>query len=101
MKRTLLLIAALLFLLAMEILRVYFIMPFPGSQRANTVNIAYFLNNYIWAFRLLGLALLLPLAIYAFRHARLWKNVVLTIFILLYVVVFYFFNFKFLADKMF
>ena len=94
-------IFALLFLFAVEILRVYFIMPFPGSQRANTIDIAYFLNKYIWAFRLLGLVLLLPLAIYAYRNASLWKNIVLTIIILLYGVVFYFFNFKFLADTMF
>jgi len=101
MKRTLLLIFALLFLFAAEILRVYFIMPFPGSQRANTIDIAYFLHKYIWAFRLVGLVLLLPLAIYAYRHARLWKKIVLSFFIILYGVVFYLFNFKFLADKMF
>lgn len=101
MKRTLLLITALLYLFAVEILRVYFIMPFPGSQRANTIDIAYFLNRYIWAFRVLGFMLLLPTAIYAYRNARIWKKIVLSFFIILYVVVFYFFNFKFLADKMF
>ena len=45
MKRTFLLTLALLFLFAVEILRVYFIMPFPGSQRANTIDIAYFINK--------------------------------------------------------
>ena len=101
MKRTLTLIAALLFLFALEILRVYFIMPFPGSQRANTIDIAYFLNKYIWAFRILGFMLLLSFAIYAYQHARVWKKIVLTFFIILYGTVFYFFNFRFLADKMF
>ncbi len=101
MKRTLLLILALLFLFAVEILRVYFIMPFPGSQRANTIDIAYFLNKYVWVFRIVGFIMLLPLAIYAYRHARVWKKIVLSVFIILYGFVFYLFNFKFLADKMF
>src|SRR5947207_2962941 len=101
MKRTLTITSALLFLFAAEILRVYFIMPFPGSQRANTINIAYFLNKYIWALRILGFMLLLPYAIYAYRHARTWKKIELSIFIVLYGVVFYLFNFRFLADKMF
>ncbi len=94
-------IAALLILFALEILRVYFIMPFPGSQRADTINIAYFIGKYIWALRLLGFMFLLPFAIYAYRNAKLWKKIVLSLFIILYGVVFYFFNFRFLAEKMF
>ena len=101
MKRTLLLIFALLFLFAVEILRVYFIMPFPGSQRANTIDIAYFIGKYIWWFRLIGFVLLVPLAWHALKNARLWKKIVLTFFIFLYAGVFYLVNFMFLADKMF
>ncbi|HMU09216.1 MAG TPA: DUF3179 domain-containing (seleno)protein [Ferruginibacter sp.] len=101
MKRTLLLVTGLLILLATEILRVYFIMPFPGSQKANTIGIAYFLNNYIWLFRILGLILFVPAMLYVFRHGKWWKKILLSIFVLLYGAVFYMFNFKFLADKMF
>ncbi len=101
MKRTLLLITGLLILLAIEILRVYFIMPFPGSQKANTISIAYFLNNYIWLFRILGLILFVPAMFYVFRHGKWWKKILLGIFVLVYGAVFYMFNFKFLADKMF
>lgn len=101
MKRTLLLITGLLILLATEILRVYFIMPFPGSQQANTIDIAYFLSKYIWWFRLLGLLLFVPAMLYIFRHSKWWKKILLGLFVLLYATVFYFFNFKFLADKMF
>lgn len=101
MKRTLLLVTGLLILLATEILRVYFIMPFPGSQKANTINIAYFLNNYIWWFRVLGLILFVPPMLYIFSHSKWWKKILLGIFVLLYATVFYAFNFKFLADKMF
>ena len=101
MKKTLLLILALLFLFATEILRVYFIMPFPGSQKANTIQIAYFINNYIWWLRLAGLLVLLPLLWRVLRYGKWWKKIVLSFFVLLYATVFYFFNFKFLADKMF
>jgi len=101
MKRTMLLIAGFLILFATEILRVYFIMPFPGSQKADTIQIAYFLNNNIWWFRILGLILILPPIIYIFRNSRWWKKIFLAFFVLIYATVFYFFNFKFLADKMF
>ena len=101
MKRTLLLIAGFLILFATEILRVYFIMPFPGSQKSDTIQIAYFLNNYISWFRLLGLILFVPPMLYIFRNSRWWKKIFLAFFVLLYATIFYFFNFKFLADKMF
>ncbi len=101
MKRTLLLITGLLILLAAEILRVYFIMPFPGSQTADSIQIAYFLNNYIWWFRVVGLILFVPAMLYVYRNSRMWKKILLSVFVLLYATVFYFFNFKFLADTMF
>jgi len=101
MKRSLLLITGFIILLATEILRVYFIMPFPGSQKANTIQIAYFLNNYIWWFRVLGLILFVPSMIYIFRNSRWWRKILLAFFVLLYATVFYAFNIKFLADKMF
>ena len=101
MKRSLLLITGLLFLLATEILRVYFIMPFPGSQRSGTIQIAYFISKYIWWFRVIGLLLFLPPAVYVFRNSKWWRKILLTLFVLLYGFIFYMFNFKFLADKMF
>ena len=76
-------------------------MPFPGSQKANTIPIAYFINNYIWWLRLIGLIILIPLAWRVFRYGKWWKKIFLSVFVLLYATVFYFFNFKFLADKMF
>jgi len=101
MKRSLLLITGFLILFAAEILRVYFIMPFPGSQRSDTIQIAYFLNNYIWLFRILGLILIISPLLYIFRNSRWWRKILLAIFVLLYAGVFYLVNFKFLADKMF
>ena len=101
MKRTFLLITGLLILFATEILRVYFIMPFPGSQKSDTIQIAYFISKYIWWFRAIGLLLFLPPALYVFRNSKWWRKILLAIFVLLYGFIFYMFNFKFLADKMF
>jgi len=101
MKRTLLLITGLLILLATEILRVYFIMPFPGSQRSETIQVAYFISKYVWWLRVLGLILFVPPMIYVLRNSKWWKKIFLLFFGALYILVFYAFNFKFLADKMF
>lgn len=38
-------------LVLFEIANVYFIMPMPGSQRINSIDIAYFLHTWRWAFR--------------------------------------------------
>jgi hypothetical protein len=97
----LLLFLGILLLFATEILRVYFIMPFPGSQHANTIDIAYFIQrNRTWL-RLLGLALVIvPLYTYLVK-GKTWSKVTLSALVLLYAVVFYFFNFRFQADKMF
>jgi hypothetical protein len=101
MKRSSLLIIGFMVLFIAELLRIYFIMPFPGSQKYNTVQIAYFLSKYIWWFRVLGLILFVPPMLYIFSNSRLRKKILLTFFVLLYGSVFYFFNFKFQADKMF
>ncbi len=38
-------------LILFEILNVYFIMPMPGSQRMPSIDVAYFLYTWRWAFR--------------------------------------------------
>jgi Protein of unknown function (DUF3179) len=99
--RTLRLITGLLILFTTEILRVYFIMPFPGSQQSNTIEIAYFIHHYVWWIRAVGLILFVPPMIYIFLHSKWWKKLLLAFFVLLLATVFYYCNFKFLADKMF
>lgn len=99
--RSLLFVFALLLLFAGEILRVYFIMPFPGSQQQPTINVAYWLSrNIIWI-RLLGLVLVLYSLPAIFRAAATWKKVLLVLVIGLYGAIFFLFNFRFEADKMF
>ena len=95
------LIVGLLLLIALEILRVYFIMPFPGSQRKNTIDIAYWLDrNIIWV-RIILLAVIAYPVLYIFRHSKTWRKVLLGLGLIFFVLVFYFFNFRFLAEKMF
>lgn len=99
--RSFILVAGLLFLLAVEILRVYFIMPFPGSQESDTVDIAYWLNNNITWIRILGFIIIAYPLVFVFRHGKRWKKLFLSMGLILYAVIFYMFNFRFLADKMF
>ncbi|HUB61321.1 MAG TPA: DUF3179 domain-containing (seleno)protein [Puia sp.] len=110
MKR-LLLVLGILLLFATEILRVYFIMPFPGSQHSNSIDLAYFIDrNRLWlriaGFVLVGYALLIHPAKrrnpYATpRRKSNWPAIGLFIAAVLYAIVFYFFNYRFEADKMF
>lgn len=101
MQRSFQVILSFLFLFGLEIGKVYFIMPFPGSQQNNTIDIAYFLHNNIWWIRLLVIALLMYKLFPVFAKGKTWKKAVNIIILILYALVFYFFNFRFLADKMF
>ena len=95
------LILGILLLFAFEIMKVYFIMPFPGSQQTDSVGIAYFLHSYIIYIRLILLVAIAYPTVMLLLHGKWWKRVLLIIALGLYGVVFYMFNFKFLADKMF
>ncbi len=99
--RNLFLFAGLLTLIAMEILRVYFIMPFPGSQQHETLPLAYWLDrNISWLRIILLLVIAYPIRL-VFRNRKSWPKWILGIGMLFYVAVFYLFNFRFLAEKMF
>ena len=91
----------LLFLIAVEILRVYFIMPFPGSQQANTISVAYFIDRNIRWLRLIGFAIIIIPLIHILKRSKAWKKIVVIVVLIFYAFVAYQFNFKFLADKMF
>jgi len=94
-------IIGLLVLLIVEIFRVYFIMPFPGSQHNNTIHFAYWLNNnIIWIRIILWLLIVYPV-IQVLRYSKVWKKVLMIFFLLIYGAIFYLFNFRFLADKIF
>ena len=104
--RALLFIVGVLTLLVPEILRVYYIMPFPGSQAdeptgLQQVRIAYWLHHNIWWIRLIGLALAIGPFVYYLRRGGWGKRVAVLLPAALCALVYYAFNFKFMADKMF
>lgn len=100
MNRFLLLIILLILFLA-EIARVYFIMPFPGSQRNESVAFAYWLNNSIIWIRILALAVITFALITILRNGKKWEKISLSLILAGYAVVFFLFNFRFEADKIF
>lgn len=94
-------ITGIIYLVLFEILRVYLIMPMPGSQQFNSIDLAYFLGRNQWAFRLIGLAMVI------FGSYSWWKNGnrkvkwIITACTVLYLAIAYMFNMEMEADKMF
>jgi hypothetical protein len=104
MKRSaaiLLFVIGCLLLFATEILRVYFIMPFPGSQQHDTVGLAWWIDHYRLVLRFLGLVLIAAPLIRFWRRGRVFGRIMLSLLIIFYGTIFYFFNYRFEADKMF
>jgi hypothetical protein len=97
----LILFIALLLLFFAEILRGYFLMPFPGSQVSNTVVYAYWLDQSIIWIRILVLALACFELFAAFKNGRAWAKILLPLILVSYGIVFFAFNFRLRADKKF
>ncbi len=85
-------------LVVFEILKVYFIMPMPGSQRMNSLDVAYFLHTWRWAFRGLAIVAIVAGARAAFGVRRKWVPGLVTLAALALV---WFMNFQMAADSMF
>jgi hypothetical protein len=83
-----------------EIANVYFIMPMPGSQRMNSIGLAYFLYSYRWWFRILFFIMIMIGSVDAFSMKRKWIWVPVIVMIPVIAIV-YLFNFKMVADHMF
>jgi hypothetical protein len=101
MKKTLLLVVGFIYLIALEIAKVYFIMPFPGSQAINSIDIAYFIHQHILWLRLIGILIIIAPCYYCFKTGKKFQQIILAITLIFYAVIFYAFNFHFLAEKMF
>lgn len=101
MLRLLLFLTGIVILVGAEFLKVYYIMPFPGSQEDETIRFAYMLHNNIWLFRILGLAIIAWPAWTFFRSGKIWAQWPTAVAIFLWVFIAYMTNFRFLADKMF
>lgn len=80
-----------------ELCNVYFIMPMPGSQRMNSIDLAYFLYKWRWAFRIFfGLLVIAGL----FRSSWKRKWIPISSLVLLAAII-YMANFIMAADAMF
>ena len=88
-------------LIIFECLRVYLIMPMPGSQTFNSIDLAYFLGANKNSIRIvLYLIILIPF-IKIIKGNSIWEKVGLGILSLVYIGIFYAFTFVMEADKMF
>ena len=85
-------------LVAFEIAKVYFIMPMPGSQRLDSLDFAYFLHTWRWAFRGVFGVMAVMGAQEAFRIRRKWLPLLA---VLPALGIGWLFNFKMTADHMF
>lgn len=90
--------SGLLGLALFEVIKVYFIMPMPGSQQMDSIDVAYFLHAYRWYFRVVFGLMIVAGSFQAFQIRRKWIPLLASISVL---VVTYYFNFKMTADNMF
>lgn len=81
-----------------EVARVWFIMPLPGSQRIESLDLAYFLHTHRWFFRISSLLLIASGSRVAFQSARKRLPVAASLAALLLV---WLFNFEMTAESMF
>lgn len=88
---------SLLLLIVFEIANVYFIMPMPGSQRMESIDLAYFLYTSRWFFRI-GLGTIGLFALWRGKFNRYWLP---AIGLLAWGFVTYQFNVEMTAEKMF
>jgi hypothetical protein len=83
-----------------EILRVYLIMPMPGSQRIESLDAAYLLHTWCWGFRILfGLAIAAGSRA-AFQVSWKWRGLPVLL-MLLVAAISWMFNFQLTAESMF
>ncbi|MBC7891914.1 MAG: DUF3179 domain-containing protein, partial [Sphingobacteriaceae bacterium] len=87
-------------LILFEIANVYFIMPMPGSQQMRSIDLAYFLYSWRWAFRI-GFGLLALVGIFAAWRTKGWRKWLVPVLLLLAGGVAYATNFEMAADSMF
>ena len=90
-----------IFLIIFEVLRVYLIMPMPGSQEFDSIKLAYLLGSNKIYIRIILYAIIAYPFIVEFKQANKLKKSLLIGMVLLYAFVFYVFTFEMEADKMF
>jgi hypothetical protein len=99
--KSILFLAGIVLLIGIEIVSVYYIMPFPGSQVDEMVEVAYFIQSYIWVFRIVGLLLIAYPAFSFLSGANPYFKWTTAVLLFFWLMVFYNVNFRFKADKIF
>jgi hypothetical protein len=88
---------SILGLILFELANVYFIMPMPGSQEMNSIDVAYFLYTWRWVFRgVFGVCFILGLKSAFIRSKFLASLCLIGLFTTVYAT-----NFEMAADSMF
>jgi len=88
---------ALTALVLFEVLKIYLIMPMPGSQEISGIDLAYFMEVWKWPIRLiLGIPIIMG-ALAAYRS----KPLIMLFSLGVALVIVYFFNYEMKADEMF
>ena len=94
-------ILVLMLLIIFECLRVYLIMPLPGSQQFDSIELAYFLGSNKWMIRLIGYLIAFIPMILIIRNGIKKEKIIIGVLTVVYLIVFYVFTFQMEADKMF
>ena len=96
-----LIVLLILFLFVAEFFRVYLVMPFPGSQISDTVDIAYWLERHIVWIRILILLLGIIALGRILKSGKTWEKVSLSLALFGYIPLFTVLNFRIAADRKF
>ena len=99
--KTTIAILGLLLLILFECARVYLIMPMPGSQNFDSIEIAYFLGSNKWIIRIVGYLMLSVPLVLILRNGVKKEKLIIGGLTAIYLIVFYVFTFQMEADKMF
>jgi Protein of unknown function (DUF3179) len=94
-------IVGMALLIGSEILRIYLIMPFPGSQEDESVAMAYFLHQNIGYFRIVGIIMVAYPTYLFFKAGSQTIKIMVSILLAFYAVVFYSSNFQLVAERIF
>jgi len=91
----------ILFLFLAEVFRVYLVMPFPGSQVSETVDVAYWLERNMMWIRILILLLGCIALTRTLKTGKTWEKISLSLALLGYLAMFVVLNFRMAADHKF
>jgi hypothetical protein len=95
------LVSGLILLICLEIFSIYFIMPFPGSQKMDSLQFAYWLHNNSFWIRIILLVLVIFSFLNVLKQSGRFAKVGFSLLLVFYGILFYYTNFKFQADKIF